>query len=538
MKNSPSFLPFNRPGLLKSRLFAAFSGILLSTLLAGGPARAATLQWQGTGATTATTDFNLNTNWQNGTLPGSSDIARFNNSTGTLNANISSSITVGGIDFGSGTHTVSSSVGQSLTLTSAAASGVGDAFHGFLAGQTVTVSADLVLAPTSGTVMNFDGNSATSNFIFSGNISETSATKINLNTSGIFTFSGNNTFTGGVNAVNGGITVNVNSANALGTGTLQIGSGSVGTGHTVNNTSGSSVTVANAMSILTTNAAPTINFGGGSDLTINGQVTLSNTSNVTDTFAVTNTLTLGGVVKNGLGANGLTKAGTGTLVLSGANTYSGTTTVSTGTLLVNNTTGSGSGTGAVSVTGGATLGGTGTIKPTGANGITVNGILAPGAGIGTLTLDLGSTSGTAAMTSGSSFKFELGTANASIGTIAAGSSDLLVLSGASANDFAFNLNNVDFLSTGQEGYYKLFDTSSDNANTWTGLTFDSISGVVSSGLTYSGLAGGLTGNFLVGTASNGGVTGDIYFHAVPEPATWVLLAFSLTTVMVLRRRRV
>ena len=31
------------------------------------------------------------------------------------------------------------------------------------------------------------------------------------------------------------------------------------------------------------------------------------------------------------------------------------------------------------------------------------------------------------------------------------------------------------------------------------------------------------------------VTG--YYEVVPEPATWALLAFSLTTVMVLRRRR-
>jgi len=31
------------------------------------------------------------------------------------------------------------------------------------------------------------------------------------------------------------------------------------------------------------------------------------------------------------------------------------------------------------------------------------------------------------------------------------------------------------------------------------------------------------------------VTGNL--NVVPEPATWALLAFSLTTVMVLRRRR-
>ena len=30
---------------------------------------------------------------------------------------------------------------------------------------------------------------------------------------------------------------------------------------------------------------------------------------------------------------------------------------------------------------------------------------------------------------------------------------------------------------------------------------------------------------------------SIEYYAVPEPETWALLAFSLTTVMVLRRRR-
>ena len=59
----------------------------------------------------------------------------------------------------------------------------------------------------------------------------------------------------------------------------------------------------------------------------------------------------------------ITKAGSGTLTLSGASTYTDGTTVSGGTLLVNNTSGSGTGTGVVGVTGfGTTLGGTGIIS--------------------------------------------------------------------------------------------------------------------------------------------------------------------------------
>ncbi len=63
----------------------------------------------------------------------------------------------------------------------------------------------------------------------------------------------------------------------------------------------------------------------------------------------------------GGGTGSLTKIGTGTLTLSGANLYTAGTTVSAGTLVVSNTTGSATGTGAVQVNAG-TLGGSGIIS--------------------------------------------------------------------------------------------------------------------------------------------------------------------------------
>lgn len=81
----------------------------------------------------------------------------------------------------------------------------------------------------------------------------------------------------------------------------------------------------------------------------------------------------------------LTKSGAGTLRLTSANGYTGGTVVNAGKLFVNNTTGSGTGSGTVTVNGG-TLGGTGVIS--GAPTINAGGTIAPGTDttIGTLTL--------------------------------------------------------------------------------------------------------------------------------------------------------
>lgn len=80
----------------------------------------------------------------------------------------------------------------------------------------------------------------------------------------------------------------------------------------------------------------------------------------------------------------LVKTGPGTMELTAANQYQGPTTISGGTLLVNNTSGSGTGSGSVTVQSGGTLAGNGII--TGGINVQSGGTLSPGYGVGTLTV--------------------------------------------------------------------------------------------------------------------------------------------------------
>ena len=142
------------------------------------------------------------------------------------------------------------------------------------------------------------------------------------------------------------------------------------------------------------------------------------------------------------------------------------------------------------------------------------------------------TTGTVAMASGSGFEYQLGIAGLNIGAF--GTSDVLTLAGAASGDFSFNSNTINFLNTGAVGYYKLFDTSSNLANTWTGLTIGG-TGLITGGLTVSNLASGLTGSLIMGGNSFGGTTGDIYLQVVPEPSAALL--GGIGALLLLRRRR-
>ena len=107
----------------------------------------------------------------------------------------------------------------------------------------------------------------------------------------------------------------------------------------------------------------------------------------------------------------------GIVKLTGANTYGGGTTVSNGTLLVNNTSGSGTGTNTVTVGSGAVLGGTGSI----AGSVLVGGKTLPGINGATNTIG-----GNLTYNPGGAADFYLG------GSATGGGNDQIILNGASS----------------------------------------------------------------------------------------------------------
>lgn len=190
---------------------------------------------------------------------------------------------------------------------------------------------------------------------------------------------------------------------------------------------------------VTTIADGTLQLGdGGSTGSVGGNIT----NNGALVFNRSDHAVYAGVVS---GTGTLTQAGSGSLDLSGAHTYTGLTNITAGKLLV-----SGSLAGAVNVANGGLLGGTGTIA--GTVNVANGGTLAPGSSPGTLAV------GSLVLNSSSLLDYELGLPNEVGGTV----NDWVNVSGNLTLDGSLNISNAGGFGS---GVYRLFDyggTLTDN----------------------------------------------------------------------------
>jgi len=209
-----------------------------------------------------------------------------------------------------------------------------------------------------------------------------------------------------------------------------------------------------------------LNYAGGTDITNSRAVTLVEATTSTMENAAGTTVRYTGAISGG---GNLTKVGIGTLDLGAHNSYTGTTTVSEGTLLVNGTN---SGAGSLNVNSGATLGGSGTI---GGNTVISSGAtLSPGNSPGVLDILGGLTlEGTVFMElNGLARGTQYDAINVG-GTLDYGGALTLNFgntfnAGDSFNLFDFAASDGFFDSITFEGSYSGFLTRNSSNSTWTG----------------------------------------------------------------------
>ena len=326
-------------------------------------------------------------------------------------------------------------------------------------------------------------------------------------TNGTFVVTGNNTYNGDTRLAGG--KVSINSATSLGNSTAS-------------------------------NPSYKVVFSGNSTLNTTADITsaryLDINSGVTGTIetSANTTLTQNGTVA---GAGNLNKSGAGTLTLSATNIYTGVTTISAGTLILDAT-------GTTTCSSGVNLG---TAASQGTLNLTAKSAFAFGtgqavSGYGTINIGTGKTvtvagnlapctssPGIIGVTGGLAMSATTATTMALAGIGGTAGTDFDKISVSDGLAYAGTLSIVSFsgFNINQANTYALFNFASYTGNFNSvsvggfGLTFDTIK-------TWNGTNGGNTYSFALDTG---------ILSVVPEPSTWVLLAFSLTTAMILRRRR-
>jgi autotransporter-associated beta strand protein len=400
--------------------------------------------------------------------------------------------------------------GGGLTKSGAGTLVLANAANSYTGGTTVaagvlSIAADGALGATSGALTL---NGGTLQFTGTGAV-----TALNLNRSVVLGSSGGTIDTSGLGAGFGNVTTVASPISGSGPLTLMAHGDTSDSGGRSNsdliltgpNTFTGTVTIASGMVDAASNFGDAGNAivitGGGlvvaSTITasVNRAVTLAGTGDRIFRAYDGQTLTVGGPI-GGTGA--LRKTDTGTLVLTGANTYAGGTMVAAGTLLANNSSGSATGFGPVTVGTGAansgTLGGTGAVA--GLVTVQSGGTVAPGNGAAPGMLFAGSG---VALNSGSTLSVVAGNNTGA---------SRLVITGA-----------LDLSGNGQRTIRVVNDGSFVFGQTYT-YTIASMSSTTNfAGTTWNVLPGNFFGFSGTPTVTNpGGTALQLSFTPVPEPA--------------------
>lgn len=398
-----------------------------------------------------------------GTVSGAGSLRKIG--TGTLTLSSSNSYT-GSTSLTAGTILV----GNNNALGSGTFAITGNSAFGST-GASIAIANSVLLGSTfTGTIL------GTTNLELSGTVSGAGA--LRKTSTGTLTLSGNNAYSGGTTLTQGAILFGHN--NALGSGALTI------SGNSAFGSTGASRTIANNVSIGSGFTGTNI---GATDLELSGTIS---------------------------GAGALAKAGTGTLVVSGTNnTYTGKTTVTSGTLVVtslaNLNTASSLGGPTTAANGTIDIGATGTsatLKYTGA-GSTSNRIINQAGSTGGATLDA---SGSGALILTGSISSAAGSKTLTLtgsntalntisGTIGNGSSGVVSLEKSGAGTWALSAANTYSGSTTISGG-KLSIAATNNLGTATSAV--SLGGSTTSGtLSYTGNTASYTRGFTVNAGGGG-----------------------------------
>ncbi|MDB6075242.1 MAG: proteinsorting protein, partial [Verrucomicrobiaceae bacterium] len=390
--------------------------------------------------------------------------------------------------------------------------------------------------------------------VISGNIGNAVTGVVQNSPASSLTLSGTNSFGGGVMLTQG--TLNINSPSALGSGLFTISAGT-----TINNSSAGAV-------VTTTNPTQTwdgnFSFTGTQSLDLGiGAVSLGTSAGTDRTVTTTaGILTVGGVISDGTTATGIVKAGAGTLVLGGANTYSGVNTISAGILSISSAgnLGNNSVTNTISIAGGAlrntgtsvtlgtnrsvTLGaGGGTIDVTGTNSLNVNGVVTGGnpltkTGTGTLVLsNTGNTINSTVNVNGGTLSVHpsalMSSTGIFVGQTTAGTLDLYADGAATTTTLTGTSITLGGASTsGRLGFQLGASGTSDQIALSGGALTVAAGGGLINGTALSGFGAGtwtlVTGAAITGTPALGALPGGFAYTLTTGASTITLTATAAT----------